>query len=84
MVGRPQRPRTQPRDERYHHPLVGDLTIDYECVTLPGDADQTLCVYTTEAGSASETALRLLANWTGAPSPAAHAPDERYPSSDGA
>jgi hypothetical protein len=56
--------------KRYHHPLVGDLTIDYECVVLPGDVDQTLCVYTTEAGSASETALRLLASWTGSDAPA--------------
>jgi transcriptional regulator with XRE-family HTH domain len=53
--------------KRYHHPLVGDLTVDYECVTLPGDPDQVLCVYTTEAGSPSETALRLLASWTGDP-----------------
>jgi transcriptional regulator with XRE-family HTH domain len=50
--------------KRYHHPLVGDLTVDYESVSLPGDADQVLCVYTTEPGSASETAMRLLANWT--------------------
>jgi transcriptional regulator with XRE-family HTH domain len=52
--------------KRYHHPLVGDLTVNYECLALPGDPDQTLCIYTTDAGSASETALRLLANWTGA------------------
>ncbi|MFI2478897.1 helix-turn-helix transcriptional regulator, partial [Nocardia xishanensis] len=51
--------------KRYHHPLVGDLTIDYESVSLPGDPDQTLCIYTAEAGSPSETALRLLAAWTG-------------------
>jgi transcriptional regulator with XRE-family HTH domain len=51
--------------KRYHHPLVGDLTVEYECVSLPGDADQTLCIYTAEAGSPSETALRLLATWTG-------------------
>ncbi|WP_280266356.1 helix-turn-helix transcriptional regulator [Nocardia wallacei] len=57
--------------KRYHHPLVGDLTIDYESVSLPGDPDQTLCIYTAEAGSASETALRLLATWTGAPGPSA-------------
>lgn len=62
--------------KRYHHPLVGDLTLDYECVALPGDPDQILCVYTSEPGSASETALRLLANWTGT-SPA---PDRVTPS----
>ena len=53
--------------KRYHHPLVGDLTVDYESVALLGDPDQTLCIYTAEAGSPSETALRLLASWTGAP-----------------
>jgi len=53
--------------KRYHHPLVGDLTVDYECLPLPGDPDQTLCLYTTEAGSPSENALRLLANWTAQP-----------------
>ncbi|WP_281216469.1 MmyB family transcriptional regulator [Nocardia xishanensis] len=51
--------------KRYHHPLVGDLTVGYESVSLPGDPDQTLCIYTAEAGSQSETALRLLAAWTG-------------------
>jgi transcriptional regulator with XRE-family HTH domain len=49
--------------KRFHHPIVGDLTIDYECMPLPGDPDQVLCIYTTEAGSPSETAIRLLANW---------------------
>jgi transcriptional regulator with XRE-family HTH domain len=52
--------------KRYHHPLVGDVTVDYESVALLGDPDQTLCIYTAEAGSTSETALRLLASWTGA------------------
>jgi transcriptional regulator with XRE-family HTH domain len=65
--------------KRYHHPLVGELTLDYECVALPGDPDQILCVYTSEPGSASETALRLLANWTGT-SPA---PDRRSTADSG-
>jgi transcriptional regulator with XRE-family HTH domain len=55
--------------KRYHHPLVGDLTVDYESVSLPADADQTLCIYTAEPGSPSETALKLLASWTGQPTP---------------
>jgi transcriptional regulator with XRE-family HTH domain len=50
--------------KRFHHPLVGDLTIEYESVAVLGDPDQTLCIYTAEEGSASEAALRLLANWT--------------------
>ncbi|SEH52866.1 Transcriptional regulator, contains XRE-family HTH domain [Mycolicibacterium rutilum] len=51
--------------KRYRHPLVGEVTVNYESVAVLGDADQTLCIYTAEAGSPSETALRLLANWTG-------------------
>jgi transcriptional regulator with XRE-family HTH domain len=51
--------------KRYHHPLVGDLTVEYEGVGVLGDPDQTLCIYTAEAGSPSESALKLLANWTG-------------------
>jgi transcriptional regulator with XRE-family HTH domain len=51
--------------KRYHHPLVGELTVQYESVALLGDPDQTLCIYTAEAGSPSESALQLLANWTG-------------------
>ncbi|RDI48558.1 helix-turn-helix domain-containing protein [Nocardia mexicana] len=64
--------------KRYHHPLVGDLTIDYESVSLPGDPDQTLCIYTAEAGSPSETALELLATWTGAQRAAADGPDPEH------
>lgn len=52
--------------KHYHHPVVGALTLDYECLTLPGDPDQALCVYTA-ADEPSHTALRLLANWTGQP-----------------
>lgn len=47
----------------YHHPVVGDLTVSYQAMALAGRADQTLFVYTTESGTADETALRLLATW---------------------
>ncbi|MFG1934348.1 helix-turn-helix transcriptional regulator [Mycobacterium sp. NPDC048908] len=50
--------------KRYHHPIVGDVTVNYESVAVLGDPDQTLCIYTAEAGSSSEEALRLLASWT--------------------
>lgn len=68
--------------KRYHHPVIGDLTLDYECLPLPGDPDQVLCVYTTEPGSASETALKLLANWTNQPHAAADTP-QTWRSTDG-
>lgn len=50
--------------KRLHHPLAGDLTVDFETLTLPGDADQTLFLYSTEPGSPSRQAMDLLANWS--------------------
>jgi hypothetical protein len=44
--------------------MAGDLTLDYETLTLPGDPDQTLFLYTAEPGSASRKALDLLASLT--------------------
>ncbi|MFD5057192.1 MULTISPECIES: helix-turn-helix domain-containing protein [unclassified Streptomyces] len=50
--------------KRYHHPLVGDLTLGFEAFMPMGDPDQTLGLYTVEPGSPSENALRMLAGWT--------------------
>jgi transcriptional regulator with XRE-family HTH domain len=47
----------------YRHPLVGELTIDFQALQLPEDPDQTLFVYTARSGSPSHQALRLLASW---------------------
>jgi transcriptional regulator with XRE-family HTH domain len=46
--------------KRYHHPIVGELTVDYEALSLPDDPDQTLFVYSVEPGSSSAAALALL------------------------
>ncbi|MGY1436799.1 helix-turn-helix transcriptional regulator [Streptomyces reniochalinae] len=59
--------------KRLCHPLVGDLTVEYETLTLPGDPDTTLYVYTAEPGSPSKRALGLLASWT-SPRTATHSP----------
>jgi transcriptional regulator with XRE-family HTH domain len=53
--------------KRLRHPIVGDLTVQFESLTLPGDPDQTLFVYTTEAGTASRQAIDLLASWSVSP-----------------
>ena len=50
--------------KRLRHPVVGDLAVEYETLTLPGDADTTLFVYSTEPHSPSSRALDLLASWT--------------------
>ncbi|MFF1748116.1 helix-turn-helix transcriptional regulator [Streptomyces mirabilis] len=53
--------------KHFHHPLVGDLTLDYEALAVAGDPDQILGIYTAEPGSPSEQVLRLLASWTSEP-----------------
>ncbi|THG31688.1 helix-turn-helix transcriptional regulator [Naasia lichenicola] len=49
--------------KRLHHPVVGDLDLNFESMPLPSDPDLTLNVYTAPADSASADALRLLASW---------------------
>jgi transcriptional regulator with XRE-family HTH domain len=50
--------------KRLQHPVVGELTVDYETLTLPDDPGQTLYVYTTELGSRSRQAINVLASWS--------------------
>ncbi len=50
--------------KRLHHPLVGDLTLDFEAFELAGDPGQRLNVYTAQPDSATAEALALLASWT--------------------
>lgn len=49
--------------KRMRHPLVGELTLAYETLYLPDDAEQVLCIYHAEPGSPSAEALSLLASW---------------------
>ena len=65
--------RTGPKS--LHHPIVGALTVEGETFSLPGDADQTMTVYTAEPSSRSQEALDLLASWASTPVRAADAPD---------
>jgi hypothetical protein len=53
--------------KRFHHPVVGDLALDYVVLAVEGDPEQTLVIYTPEPGSPSAEALAILASWTGAP-----------------
>lgn len=46
-----------------HHPVVGDLTLNFESLELAADPGLTLSTYTVEPGSRSEEALRLLGSW---------------------
>jgi len=49
--------------KRFHHPVVGDLTLAFEAMDLAADEGLRISAYTAEPGSASEDALNLLASW---------------------
>ncbi|WTW91970.1 helix-turn-helix transcriptional regulator [Streptomycetaceae bacterium NBC_01309] len=49
--------------KRFHHGIVGDLTLAYESLEMAAEPGLTVTVYTAEPGSASEEGLRLLASW---------------------
>ena len=53
--------------KRLHHPVVGDLELDYEVMELAADTGLTMLVYTAEPGSRTEEALHLLASWAATP-----------------
>jgi transcriptional regulator with XRE-family HTH domain len=53
--------------KRFHHPVAGDLSLQFETLHLPGDEGQTLFTFTAEPGSASENALAFLASWAASP-----------------
>lgn len=45
------------------HPLVGEMHLSFETLTLPDDPAQSLVTFHAAPGSASADALRLLASW---------------------
>ena len=49
--------------KRLHHPVVGDLELNFESMELPSEPGLVLNVDTAPANSASADALKLLASW---------------------
>lgn len=49
--------------KRLHHPVVGDLDLNYQSMELPSEPGLVLNVYTAPAGSPTADALQLLASW---------------------
>lgn len=47
----------------FHHPLVGDLTLEWDSLPLPADPGLTLVTYSADVGSPSEEALGELGLW---------------------
>ncbi|MCW2931678.1 MAG: DNA-binding protein [Actinomycetia bacterium] len=53
--------------KHYHHPLVGDLTLDCDTWDSPDGSGQRLMVLTAEPGTRSHDALRILTSWNAGP-----------------
>jgi transcriptional regulator with XRE-family HTH domain len=49
--------------KRFNHPVVGELTLAYEELTITAEPGLVLMIYTAEPGSPSAERLRLLASW---------------------
>jgi transcriptional regulator with XRE-family HTH domain len=50
--------------KRLHHPVVGDLDLNFEAMELPSEPGLTLNVYTAPPNTPTADALQLLASWT--------------------
>jgi hypothetical protein len=49
--------------KKLHHPVVGDLDLNFEVMELPFQPGLTLLVYTAPQGSPTADSLRVLASW---------------------
>ncbi|MFJ8894933.1 hypothetical protein ACIRCZ_10130 [Leifsonia sp. NPDC102414] len=49
--------------KRFHHAVVGDLTLAFEGLESTAEPELSFLIYTAEPGSPSEERLRLLASW---------------------
>jgi transcriptional regulator with XRE-family HTH domain len=53
--------------KRYHHPVVGEVTLAYEELAITAEPGTVLMIFTAEPGSPSAERLQLLASWTAHP-----------------
>ncbi|MFI5611700.1 helix-turn-helix transcriptional regulator [Amycolatopsis sp. NPDC051903] len=50
--------------KQFFHDSVGELTLNYDTLPIPGTDGQILCAYTPDPGSPSEEKLSLLLSWS--------------------
>ena len=53
--------------KRLHHPIVGDLELEYEVMEVAAESGLRLAVFSAEPGTRSAEALDLLASWVATP-----------------
>lgn len=63
--------------KKVRHELVGEMSLIYQTLSLPGEPGLTMYLYTAEPGSPSADALRLLSAWTAPMLPADTVTDAR-------
>jgi transcriptional regulator with XRE-family HTH domain len=68
--------------KKLHHPVVGDLDLDFEAMELPSRPGLTLLVYTAPKDSPTADGLALLASWAVSADQASELPDSEKPTSD--
>lgn len=66
--------------KQFHHPEVGELTLAYDRMPLPGDPGLHLNIYSAEPGTPSHDKLRLLASWAATTEQAAEITSDQPPS----
>src|SRR3984957_1149523 len=56
--------------KHFHHPVVGDMHLNFELMELPADPGLSLIAFSADAGSRDDDALHLLASWAATHDPA--------------
>src|SRR5437763_1116992 len=56
--------------KRFHHPVVGELSLTYEMLELTADPGLQLLAFSAEPGTTSQDALTLLGSWAATVPPA--------------
>lgn len=51
----------------FHHPIAGDLTLNYDVLEIPADPGQAVVAHSAPTGSAARKAFDQLPSWTTAP-----------------
>ena len=67
--------------KKLHHPVVGDLDLDFEAMELPSRPGLTMLVYTAPKDSPTADSLALLASWAATAEQAGELADGEKPSS---
>jgi hypothetical protein len=67
-------------NKRILHPVVGELTVAYETLTVGSAPDIRIATYLTDPGTPSADALDLLRGWVATTAPVADRPGSSEPS----